>query len=309
MWKFKVDGFQTQKHRATKQSSGQEVRRKPKLEPMVSAALDAVLSVEEDRDVNTFTTLPKGHTFVQEFSTKFTQASDEFNSGGSATPSPPISLLTSNGHRRPWAQVCTSHTVTSSFPMTASAAVEGASASGAAAVHSASSDGDIAAYLDFGSILDAESACPARKRRGYCVNPLTNTLLAGSVHNGACVQMVSKALVALQSVRECLETSTDAHSTFDSGDMTMFGEFAAAFCKLITSKLPFSQPCYLRATLELDNVHANYIVLRDIRMRLCNKLAPAHFLLPSSLPYWLFLHALSSPFRSSADRFRRQHTV
>jgi hypothetical protein len=265
VWKFRLDGFQNQKHRATKQSSGQEARRRPN--PAVSAALDATLSVEEGKNVDTVASLAKRRKLPQGFS---------------------------------------------SFHVVASAAAAGAGAAGAAVAQSTSLDGHVAASLNLGSMLDAESAHPARKRPGSCVNPSTTPLPAGSIHDGAARQIESKALVkeALQSVRESLNTSTEAHGTLDSDEVTMFGEFAAHFTHLLPELRQNYHPVgslLSRAALVLDSVRANYTDLGDIRMRRCNRLPPAPSLLPSSLPFWL--PSLSSPFRSLADRFRRQHPI
>jgi len=269
VWKFRLDGFQNQKHRATKQSSGQEARRRPN--PTVSAALDATLSVEEGKNIDSVASLAKRRKLPQGFSS--------------------------------------SHVV-------ASAAAAGAAAAGAAVAQSTSLYGYVDASLNLGSMLDAESAHPARKRRGSCVNPLTTPLPAGSIHDGAAGQIESKALVkeALQSVRESLKTSTEAHGTLDSDDVTMFGEFATHFSLVtrVASKLTSIGLLLSRAALVLDSVRAIYTDLGDIRMRRCNRLHPAPSLLnpkPSSLSFWLLLPSLSSPFRSLADRFRRQHPV
>lgn len=182
VWKFRLDRFQNQKHRATKQSSGQEARKKPN--PTVSAALDATLSVGEGENVDTVASLAKRRKLPQGLSP---------------------------------------------FHSVASAAEAGAAEAGA---QPTSLKGGLATLLIMDSVLDAESAHPARESqapRGSCVNPSTTPLPAGSTHDGAAGQMESKALVkeALQSVRESLKTSTEALGMLDSDEVTMFGEFAA----------------------------------------------------------------------------------
>jgi hypothetical protein len=212
--------------------------------------------VAKGKNVDNVASLAKRRKLLQEFSHKFTQASDELSCGG------PANAL--------------------------------------AVAQSTSLDGDIAASLVLGSMLDAESVNPS-------ITP---------IHDGAAGEMVSKALVkeALQSVRESLKTSTEAHGTLDSDDVTMFGEFATHFSLVtrVASKLTSIGLLLSRAALVLDSVRAIYTDLGDIRMRRCNRLHPAPSLLnpkPSSLSFWLLLPSLSSPFRSLADRFRRQHPV
>jgi len=63
----------------------------------------------------------------------------------------------------------------------------------------------------------------SRRAPGSEFAPLPAPAPAGSTHDGADGQMVSKALVneVLQSVRESLKTSTETHGTLDSDDVTM----------------------------------------------------------------------------------------
>jgi hypothetical protein len=207
--------------------------------------------VAKGKNVDNVASLAKRRKLLQEFSHKFTQASDELSCGG------PANAL--------------------------------------AVAQSTSLDGDIAASLVLGSMLDAESVNPS----------------IAPIHDGAAGEMVSKALVkeALQSVRESLKTSTYAHGMLDSDEVTMFGEFAAHFAQWLRQNYHTVGPLLSRAALVLDSVRAHYTDLGDIRMRLCNRLPPVPSLLPSSLPFWLLLPSLSSSFRSLADRFRRQHPV